>query len=175
MNHKFNKIIFVIVNIIFISILFSSCSSKNTANKVDDIKQKIVFIQQYINYSDGYVNRGFFIDNKGNKVSYDLTSEDKKYNDIKEVLSYLENYQYNTSESSISQTDLLKYYNLIYKIDLNYKVEEKSFGADRGSDCLYGVRYASNNSAILVLINETGDWEKNNTDRNAVKIKEGLR
>lgn len=64
---------------------------------------------------------------------------------------------------------------MLYEIDLNYKVEEIPCGFDGGSDIFYGVRYDSNNKLIMVLINETGDWERNNTDKNAVKIKEGLR
>lgn len=183
MKYTFNKMIFLVVNIILIAIIVSSCSSNKEKkvnilediNKVEDIKQKIVFIQQYSNFAETPTNRGYFIDNKGNKVSFDLESEAKEYGDINKLFSYLEKMEYETPEPTISQNDLIKYYNLLYEIDLNYKVEEKSYGADQGSDKLYGVRYYdSNNSATMILINETGDWVRNNTDKNAVKINEGL-
>lgn len=176
MKYTFNKIIFLVVNIILIAIIVSSCSSnkEKKVNKVEDIKQKIVFIQQYTNFASNPTNKGYFIDNKGNKVSFDLESEAKEYANINKLFSYLEKMDYETPKPTISQNDLIKYYNLLYKIDLNYKVEEKSYGADQGSDKLYGVRYDSNNSETIILINETGDWVRNNTDKNAVKIKEGL-
>ena len=118
---------------------------------------------------------GYYIDNEGNKITYDLSSEDMKYADSKEILSYLEKFQYDKSESKISQEDLQKYYDLLYKINLNYKLDEKSYGSDQGRDILYGVIYESNNSPKMVLIDEIGDWERKNTDNNAIKIKEGLR
>jgi len=179
MNTKASKRIIFIASIILISILASACRNKNTENKVGKvsrkIEQKIVFVQQFTNFSDTYTNRGYFIDNEGNKVTYDLSSEDKKYADIKELLAYLEKLQYDKSESKISQEDLLKYYDLLYKIDPNYKLDEKSYGADKGSNALYGIVYDSNKSPKIVLIDETGDWVKKNTDSNAIKIKEGLR
>jgi len=169
----------IAASVMLISILISACGSKNAENKVGKvskkIEQKIVFVQQFTNYSDTYINKGYFIDNEGNKVTYDLSSEDKKYADSKELLPYLEKLQYDKSESKINQEDLQKYYDLLYKIDLNYKLDEKSYGADQGSDSLYGVIYDSNNSHKMILIDETGDWEKKNTDSNAIKIKEGLR
>lgn len=179
MNTKVNTRIIVISSILLISILISACGNKKSENKSGKvsgkINQKIVFIQQFTNYSDTYINRGYFIDNEGNKVTYDLSFEDKKYANIKELLPYLEKLQYDKSESRINQKDLLKYYDLLYKIDHNYKLDEKSYGADQGSDAFYGVVYASNNSPNIVLIDETGDWVKKNTDSNAIKIKEGLR
>ena len=179
MNTKSSKRIIFIASIMLISILASACRNKNTENEEEKvnrkIEQKIVFVQQFTNYSDTYTNRGYFIDNEGNKVTYDLSSEDKKYASIKELLTYLEKLQYDKTENKISQKDLQKYYDLLYKIDLNYKLDEKSHGADQGSDILYGVIYDSNNSPKIVLIDETGDWVRKNTDSNAIKIKEGLR
>lgn len=51
-------------------------------------------------------------------------------------------------------------YDLLYKIDLNYKLDEKSYGFDQGSDVLYGVIYNSNNSPEMILIDETGGLEE---------------
>lgn len=179
MNTKSSKRIIFLVSIMLISILALGCTKENYENKegqvTSKIEQKIIFIQQFINYSDTYTNRGYFIDNEGNKVTYDLSSEDKKYASAKELLTYLEKLQYDKTENKISQEDLQKYYDLLYKIDLNYKLYEKSYGADQGSDILYGVIYDTNKSPKIVLIDERGDWVRKNTDNNAIKIKEGLR
>lgn len=169
----------ITAKIILVSILLLACGNKTqSAESVKaepEIKQNIVFIQQYTNYSDTYQNRGVFIDSKGNKIPFDLSEEDKKYADSKELLAYLEEFQYDPSDDSIGMKELRRYYDLLYKIDLDYKVKEESSGADQGRDVLYGVVYDKDHSSVMVLIEERGDWKVENTDPNAVKIREGLR
>lgn len=108
-------------------------------------------------------------------MTYDLSNEDKKYGGVEELLTYLGTSEYSKSEKYISMDNLKKYYNWLYKIDLNYSLEEVSYGSDQGSDCLYGVQYDKDKNPIIILLDEKGDWESKNKDKYASKIVEKLR
>lgn len=177
MNKK-NILTLVLLTLTILTILVAcgGSKSKSKTNTSDvRIKQKIVFIQQYTNYSDSYVNRGFFIDNKGNKVTYDLSSEDKKYGEAEDLLTYLETMEYSEVEEYLTIENLIKYYNWLYKINLNYSLEVVYFGFDQGTDCLYGVQYDKGKNPIIILLDEKGDRNSKNKDKYASKIVKKLR
>ena len=74
------------------------------------------------------------------------------------------------SEEFLTPDDVSKCYNLLSKIKDDYKFVEKSYGADRGSYCWYGVLDDGVNPPKFILLSEKGDWERVNTDKNAKRI-----
>ena len=147
----------------------------NDSMETEEITQKIVFVYQYTNWSDTYQNRGYYIDCAGNKVKYDVSTEAEKYADLPKLLSYLESQENVESEPCLDKNELSQYFDWLLNISLDYTLEEKSEGADRGSHCFYGIRYDKEGELIPILLAESGDWTRTNTDSYAVKIVEELR
>ena len=38
-----------------------------------------MFVHQYTNWADGFLNYGYFVDKEGSKVTFDLSNIDEKY------------------------------------------------------------------------------------------------
>jgi len=61
---------------VFVTIGVMNLAACSDYKKRDDvINQKIVFIQQQVNFSDSYWNRGFYVTKDGEKVNFDVTNE----------------------------------------------------------------------------------------------------
>jgi len=144
-------------------------------NPPSKINEKIVFINIYVNHARGYQKRGYYIDNKGNIIKFDLSKEDNKYADMSNLLEYLEKQKNPTIDKTISTYELNKYYNYLNKINPNTKLIERSRGADMGGNAIYGVTYTSDGKTNFILIDEIGDWEHKNPDPYAEKITNWLR
>ncbi len=168
----------ILFAVMLVCLIFTGCKSqnkeeaeKNTEQKQDNIniEQKIIFLSQNVNYSDTYRNDGFYINNNGEKIVFDLSDADKKYSDINELLVYLTENDDVKSEEKITPEELKKLYMLLYLIDRNAQINEYSYGADQGSKSLYGI-LERKGDYIPVLLKEEGDWERTNTDKNAQEI-----
>ena len=144
-------------------------------NPPSKINQQIVFINIHVNWAWGYQNHGYYIDNKGNIIKFDLSKEDKKYADMSNLLEYLETQNNPTVSNTISTLELNKYYNYLNKINPNTKLIEGRGGADMGGNAIYGVTYNSDGKPNFILIDEVGDVKYKNPDPYAKKITYWLR
>ena len=172
---RFKKTYLLIAGACFFAVVFIGNSFYNHLKPSYKIKQKIVFIHSNINYASGYQNHGYYIDGKGNMIKYDLSKEDKKYADINNLLEYLEKQDNPTINKTISASEMNKYYHHLCKINPDTKLIKHSKGADIGSSTIYGVTYSSNGKPNIITIYTSGDWEIENTDPYAKKIKDWLR
>lgn len=146
-----------------------------TENESLDIKQKVIFIQQYINFASGYQNNGYFIDNKGNVIEFDLSEEGQQYADPLRMVGYFEKQENPIIKKTFSQNEIDKYYGYLYKIDSNAELIKKSVGADMGANSIFGITYTRDGALRIITIDSTGDWEVKNTDKYAQKINNWLR
>lgn len=149
---------------------------KTDNNSVDlkEITQKIVFVKQYTNWSDTYQNRGYYIDYLGNKVGYDVSTLTEQYADISNLVSYLEYQEDVKRETCLDENKLNQCFDWLQNIASNYTLTETSNGADQGSHCFYGIRYKEDGKMIPILLEESGDSTRINTDPYAVNIMEEL-
>lgn len=158
-----------------ISVLLCSCSngdSKSLEKKhVDQIENDIVFICNWQQYSDGYVNRGFFIDKFGNKVFFDLSAESQEYANINVLYTYLtENYQECEFSPYIEENKMLECYNYLLKIDANADVSEENEAVDYGMGIIYGIRVMQGGKYEIIMLEEFGDFKRHNLDENVGPI-----
>ena len=56
---------------------------------VNEIEHRIVFIINKQEFTDDYINNGYFIDNLGNRCYFDLSRESLNYADKKYLYKYL--------------------------------------------------------------------------------------
>lgn len=156
---------------------------------VEGIDQKVVFfvfedheMLDKSKYPDGYYPDGkygklFYIDNTGRKISYTVKKKDVyiPYCDSAEILSYLENNEWNDWEKGLSKDELKECYEWLQQVDLeNCEYETKEYHIfDGKAYYLIGVRYHNGEPEFITLyIN--GDRIKNNLDPYAKKINEIL-
>lgn len=145
---------------------------------IEDIKvnQKIVLIYKYQNYAETPICNGFYINGEGQKVRFDFSKKaEELYNEndyigIEDVFQLLMDTKGAESEAFLSSEDILKCYNHLTKIKDDYDIDEKSAANDAGSRCWYGVLDDGKNPPEFILLSETGDWERTNTDDNAKQI-----
>ncbi len=180
MAKKIRKIIFTLFLVAFSLTALVQCKGtakqemKNVETENIEIDQKIVFMWDYVNFAWGYENHGSFVDNKGNKVGYELSDERWKESSREEELSYLESMEYGESDThgKIDMSELEEYYSYLYKIDPNAEVTEEYVADDAGQRTLYGIVYREENIPTFVLIRSEGDCIYVNTDPYAKKIAE---
>jgi len=171
MNKRFGAF-FKAVSICFVTgIILSAC----TENAHPGIEQKVVFIQQYINFASGYQNNGYYIDNKGNVIEFDLSEEGEQYADQLKMIEHFEKQENPTIKKTISQNEINKYYEYLYKIDPDAELIKTSVGADMGANSIFGITYTKEGAIRIITIDSTGDWEVKNTDKYAQKINNWLR
>lgn len=135
-----------------------------------EIGQEIVFIYQHNNFADGLQNWGFFIDNQGNTVDFQLSDMEAEYVRIDTLYSYLLELDDPQRTQYISMIDLKTCYDNLLKIDENAEIEEESVAADAGSSCWYGVIDDGETSPAFILLSENGNVERRNTDEHAENI-----
>lgn len=135
-----------------------------------EIEQEIVFIYQYNNDADGWQHWGFFIDNRGNTVDFQLSDKGKEYFQLDELYSYLLELDNPQMTQYISMIDLKTCYDNLLKIDENAEIIEESVAADAGSACWYGVIDDGETPPTFILLSEEGSIESKNTDEHAQEI-----
>lgn len=170
-----------LVMLCIFGILFVGCRSRIENNKsdansadIEKILHKIVFIMQDTNWSDTYQNRGYYIDDFGNKVQYDVSIEGEQYEDITDLVSYLESKEDVEREPCLNENQLNQCFDWLLNIPSDYTLDETSKGADQGSHCFYGIRYEEDGKMLPILLEESGDWVRTNTDSNAINIMDQL-
>jgi hypothetical protein len=171
MNKRFGMFFRIIFICIVTGVLLTACKE----NAHQSIKQKVVFIQRYINYASGYQNYGYYIDNNGNVIEFDLSEEGERYADQLKMIEYFEKQENQIVKKTISQNEINKYYEYLYKIDSNAELIMKSVGADMGANSIFGIVYTEEGTLRIITIDSTGDWEVKNTDKYAQKINNWLR
>lgn len=154
-------------------------SSRNKTQSDDiTINQKIVFIYHYSNWSDTQMEKGFYIDAKGNKVEYDITEavyenrqQIRDFSDkYKIILEFAEGNEV-AGEEFLSVEEVSKCYRLLTEISDDYEIKTKSAGsADMGSRCWYGVIDDGESEPKIILLTEEGDWESSNSHKNTQTI-----
>lgn len=165
------KIIKIICSLsILLTITSCGKSEPSLSQENSQIKQKVVFIYQYTNYSDSYRNQGFYVDTYGNKVEYDLSEEEQSLAEIAELYDYLTNTYEAQGEEFLSESELLECYQTLQKVDIDYEVEKECVGCDMGSYRWYGVVEGEDKSITFILLSEKGDWETTNKDKNVETI-----
>ena len=169
----------IVICMIFITGCGFGKSGKDGQTENIEVNQKIVLIYLYENYSEEPQYIGFYVNNKGDKIHFDFSEiarsyKKRKYShfyiDYDEMYQFLLESQETDSEEFLTSEDISKCYQLLSKISDDYDIDEKSYGADRGSYCWYSVLDDGVNSPEFILLSETGDWERVNTDKNAKKI-----
>lgn len=171
MNRRNGTFLRTVLLCFITSITLSACNEKPHP----DIKQKVVFIQQYINFASGYQNNGYYIDHNGNVIEYDLSEEGEQYTDLSKMIEYFEKQDNPIIRKTISQNEINRYYEYLYKIDSKTEPMRKSVGADMGADSIFGITYTKDGALEIITIDSTGDWEVRNTDQYAQKISKWLR
>lgn len=136
-----------------------------------EIEQEIVFIYHYNNFADGLQNWGFFIDNQGNTVDFQLSDMEAEYVRIDTLYSHLLELDNPQRTQYISMADLKTCYDNLLKIDENATIEEDfNVAFDAGSACWYGVIDDGETSPAFILLSEDGNVERRNTDEHAKNI-----
>ena len=132
-----------------------------------------MFICQSINFSEGYMNNGYYITNTGTKVEFDVSEESQDYESEDKLYEYLiENSNSSNGEALMDDEDLYKCYEYLYDIDPDVEIEEirNPDNFDMGKYILYGVQLSEDGKATIVLINGVGDYNYVNKDNYAKKI-----
>ena len=172
------KRIFVALLLICIMCI-TACGDSTNENKSDEItiNQKIVFLYHYSNWNDTHMEKGFYIDAKGNKVEYDITEkvnenrqQTRDFSDKYKIISELAESNQNTSEKFLSAEEVSKCFKMLIEMGDDYEIEEKSVANDAGDMSWYGIIDDGENEPKIILLSGQGDWERTNTHKNAQKI-----
>ena len=142
-----------------------------TYTNYDEISNKIMFVHQYTNWADGFLNYGYFVDKEGSKVTFDLSNIDEKYSKIDLLLTYLEEQDFENNVYAFETEDMKQYYDWLCKIKTKCSIEETCVAQDYGQVVLYGIRYPEgSDKPEIIKIHEQGDWIRVNTDEYAQKL-----
>ena len=135
-------------------------------------EQEIVFIYREL-YYESYNNSGYFIDNTGDKYSFDLSDKEFEYELDEELYEYLvANKENLLCEPYLSQQELIEWYGYLCEIDSDAEIEQGLYSLSGGGDVFLGIRLNRENETEIILLESTGCWGKINTDINAKKLAE---
>lgn len=146
-------------------------------NYAHSIGQKVIFIYQYTNYADEEINKGYYIDNNGYKVDFDFsnTIQARECETIEELYSLLVKDGLPQGNKIMAIDKLADCYKALQNINENAELEDTgNFANDAGSKCWYGVIDNNTDSPQIILLQETGNIERYNTDSNAKFIMETI-
>ena len=174
---KIKKIKMVILAI-FYGMGMIGCNEHTTDNElanISEIKQNILFINYYSNAAYDYIFKGAYIDIQGNVYAFDLS--DSEYRESTSNISlpdYLAAMDGNELIGTIDKDELLKYYNMLLKVNENAKKKAKPGACDMGTQVWECVLGNEDETMRTVLIYSTGDDESYSTDKYAKKIAKWL-
>ena len=170
------------MKIVIFSILYGvgiiGCSKHTADNEIvniSEIKQKILFINYYVNAAYDFTFEEVYINNQGNAYAFDLSDSD--YNNPSSEISlpdYLAAMDDNELIGTVDKDVLLKYYNMLLKVNENAKKKTKPGACDMGTQAWKGVLGNDDKTMRTVLIYSTGDDEVYSTDKYAKKIAKWL-
>lgn len=135
-------------------------------------KSDIVLVRNYTNWAWGYVNNGVFIDLSGNAYEFDISDiPSEVIGSGEDLIALLERkhyaHEFGDPVGTFEDTDLLwNIHDLADRVSPNAKITEKHAACDAGQRTLYAV----NSEHIPVIISSTGDFDRVNTDLNALNI-----
>jgi len=137
-------------------------------------KQLLLFQYEYINYAWGYQHSGFYIDNKGNILTY-TNPGDWNFSDAGMVITparILQNLEKcSFSNKSISPGELARYSKHIESIASSKVTAPKNAGADAGSIRFICYRYDEESDIYRgYLIKMDGDFTCENLNFYAKKV-----
>lgn len=165
-----------ILGLLLIGMICLMGCGEEPATQMKQIDQKILFI--YRNYcfgERGGRNKGYFIDNRGRKVDFDLSDEGFEYAELDKVYEYLLDIDNSRDVfmSVLSPEELQECYDCLYRINmensLKVKVPEKN---DMHFSGWYGVIENGEESPQFVMLLERGTviWKRQNPDEYAESI-----
>jgi hypothetical protein len=174
---KYTNIIFI--GTFMISVLVS-CQNKETLIKevFPNTNQLVLFKVEYTNYAWGYSHSGILIDSSG-KVGY--FKNPKNWHSI-DTSGYISESEMNDNISQIdtfylnvNKNILLKNFNLVLYAAEGEISKPISSGADMGETVYSAFLYDSVAREYKhVLINQSGDWSRNNKSPEASQILDWL-
>lgn len=167
----------IILFIMICCVALTACRSNEA-----DIKQDILFV--YYEYHVNHLSCGYYIDNKGMKyefrTEYVLDECDIEHGEVDgryliQVIENLTSVELGKGKKLLSDREIEKCYEYLYKIDLECDYsKEKIYRVTGGkSHILSGIVYDSeNNISVVTLFSVSGDAEVviRNNDKNAKKI-----
>ena len=154
-----------VIFLLLISLIFNGCGQKEPI-----VDQKIVLLCRYTNGSIN-LNKGYYIDWKGNKVFFDLTNESGDYMKHKKLYEYLlTTFESVEKKPFLKEEELKKCYEYLYSVDLDAEIVEEFHANDFGFVAIYGVRLQEGQEPTFIQLGGTGDYILTNTDENAAKI-----
>lgn len=129
----------------------------------------IVLVRSYINWAWGYQLNGVLVDISGNVYKFDLS--DTEVGSDEEFIQVLEKGHYNRlfgdPIGTVDDINALKNIAVFAdNVDENAKITETHAAYDAGQRTLYAV----NSKHELVEISSSGDFNRTNTDLNAMRI-----
>ncbi|MDE7361042.1 MAG: hypothetical protein K2N38_03810 [Oscillospiraceae bacterium] len=135
-------------------------------------KSDIVLVRNCRNWAWGYQNSGSFVDLSGNIYEFDIADipwevigTDDDFIALLEKMHY--NHEFGDPIGTVEDTDMLRDITaLADRVSPNAKITEKHAAYDAGQWTLYAV----NSEHTPVMISSTGDFDRVNTDLNAIKI-----
>ncbi len=164
-----------VLSLLTIGLSFLNCRSKQFPVPDD---QTILFEVTSSNFAWGRHHSGFFVDIQGNINVY---KNPTKWNHLsaKGEISLAELNE-NLAQTSLSTVkipldQLNSHKDIIYTIDPDKLSKRQNLGADQGSREIRCYVYNSKTHVYRqILISESGDWNRENKDKPAQKIKEWL-
>ena len=175
MKKKLLYILIVVVVLLFGICIIKICEEKRQQQEivVDEIEHKIVFIINKQEFGDNYINNGYFIDNLGNKCYFSTIPESYALN-RKTIYRYLnEHIEEYEKELYLEKNQLYEAYKHLLMIDEKAEIKKVSTGsADVGAFRYFGVRPDKDGEMEIILLEEYGDWEVTNLDKNVDDIME---
>ena len=167
----------LIISILILVTMLLVCSSTELSNDTEAYpsNQKIVFIIQYINWASGYENNGYYIDINGNVKNFDLSEKgEKSVYDSEMLISYLEGIGDDVISTKVDKILLKNNYDMLNDINQNSKIVETPSCIGAGQYTMYGVIYNNDGTHQLIMIDSEGDTRREQTAKNAIKIKKWI-
>lgn len=161
---KIYWICITILIIVIVGILMSI-----SINSYESGRDNIIIENSYINYAWGFQYNGTVICDNGDIYRFDKNDREA-YENVNSNLDDLRDYILDDSAKligKVTKSELKKIKEYMKNVNNTNYTETISGGNDMGSNIISVWNYDENEKIIL---KETGDWNKENTDENAKKI-----
>lgn len=166
-----------ILGLLLIGMICLMGCGEEPATQMKQIDQKILFIYRYYRFGENTLHRGYFIDNQGRKVEFDLSEQGFEYAELDKVYEYLLNIDISRDVflTVLSPAELQECYDCLFKIDMDNALEVKIPEENElGFYCWYGVMESEEDSPQFVVLLEEGSqtkgWKRQNSDEYAKKV-----
>ena len=140
-------------------------------------KGDIIFISDYTNYAEGFMCKGFFIDEYGYVYRYNLSNHDFTYdmntydyantNEAFLAALYNEIYYKQAPYAVVDEDYMEQLSDVMNEVNVNAKWTEESVACDAGQHTLYALE-----GSELIAIQSLGDWDGYLNDDSAKELAE---